>query len=414
MKSIYTTICIYLFVWVVLYETPVFNQTDSLWSVYTTISLAEEGNLNIDEFQSLFPKAFHVNLVEHNQHFYNYYPYGVSLLALPYILPINIWNSFHNKSLIQKYLNSSTVKLEKNISSSLLSISACIFFIISLRMTNSITKSLLVVFIFSFCTVIFSCISRSLWQHSGNIILYSFVLFLLTKKKNSFVLLASIPLYFSYVVRPTSLVPIFFISLVCIYQLRLKSFLFLGIGGSIFFIFYLVNQSLFGTMIHPYYDFGKVGSEITFKEALVGNLISPGRGLFIYSPIFLFSIYGFYLKKKFESLSILDFAILLIILFHWIIVSRNINWWGGHSYGYRLLSDLIPFLTFYLIYFLKYIDFRSEKIKSVFFIIFLLVSFYINLKGAMNMNTYFWNLLPNNIDKFPERNWDWKDPAFTR
>lgn len=75
-----------------------------------------------------------------------------------------------------------------------------------------------------------------------------------------------------------------------------------------------MNQSLFGTMIHPYYDFGKVGSEITFKEALVGNLISPGRGLFIYS-LFFFSVFMDFILKKFESLSILDFAILLIILF---------------------------------------------------------------------------------------------------
>jgi hypothetical protein len=177
-------------------------------------------------------------------------------------------------------------------------------------------------------------------------------------------------------------------------------------------VFFYVNEVVFGNMVHPYYDFRKVSGSDTFYEALAGNLLSPGRGLFVYSPIFLFCFLGIFLKKKYESLTGLDYALFSIVTLHWILVSRNLNWWGGHSYGYRLLSDMIPFFIYYLIFFLKYIN-----KKSFLFGIFLLsicISFYINFKGAQYMETYLWNLTPNNIDINPYRNWDWKDAPFLR
>lgn len=165
-------------------------------------------------------------------------------------------------------------------------------------------------------------------------------------------------------------------------------------------------------MVHPYYDFRKVSGSDTFYEALVANLFSPGRGLFLYSPIFIFSLYGIYLKKKMEKLSVLDYAIFSIVILHWILVSRNLNWWGGHSYGYRLLSDTIPFFVYYLIFSVQYIDKRT--ILYGFFLLTLLISFYINFKGAQYMQTYLWNLVPDNIDTNSGRNWNWKDLPFLR
>lgn len=412
MRKIFLLVPIYFLVWIVLTETKVFNQTDSLWSIYTTISLVEEGNLNLDEFAELFPKAFQANLIQSNGHTYNYYPYGISLLAAPHIWIQKEWYSWKGKNLRDKIISSSSINLEKSISSSLLALSACIFFLLSLRLTASASKAVLIVFLFSFCTLVFSTISRGLWQHSGSILLLSLTLFLIVIKKTNLLVLSALPLYFTYVIRPTNVLPIFFLSLIVIYQLRKKSIYFIGLGLLVFGVFFYVNEIVFGKMVHPYYDFRKVSGSNTFYEALAGNLFSPGRGLFVYSPIFLFSFYGIYLKQKYESLTGLDYALFSIITLHWILVSRNLNWWGGHSYGYRLLSDMIPFLVYYLIFLLKYIN-----EKSFLFGIFLLsffISFCINFKGAQYMETYLWNLTPNNIDINPGRNWDWKDAPFLR
>jgi hypothetical protein len=412
MKKFFLLISIYLFVWFGLYESKVYNQTDSLWSVYTTISLVREGNLNIDEYSSLFPKTFFANITEIGGHTFNYYPYGVSILAIPHIWIASKWYALKGKDFQEKILSSSTISLEKNISSSLLSISAVLFFLISFHITKSVPKSLLVVFLHSFCTIIFSTVSRGLWQHAGSILLLSILLLFIVLNKKSLFILSALPLFFSYAVRPTNLLPIFFLGLIFIYLLREKSIGFIFLGGLILSFFYLFNYFEMGNLLHPYYDFRKVQGSNTFYEALAGNLISPARGLFIYSPIFLFSFLGIYYKWKEETLSLFDYAIFLTVLFHWVLVSRNLNWWGGHCYGYRLLSDMIPFFVFYLIFFLKYANLKSPIFAL--FILSIIFSLFINFQGANRMETYYWNLQPSNIDENSFRLWDWKDAPFLR
>ena len=187
--------------------------------------------------------------------------------------------------------------------------------------------------------------SRGLWQHSGSILLLSLTLYGFLTERKQWMILSAIPLFFSYVVRPTNLLPIFFFSLIAIYRLKLKSVFFLGQGILVLSIFFYMNFSLFGSMVHPYYDFRKVSGSDTFYEALVANLFSP-------------------------------------------------------------------FFVYYLIFSVQYIDKRT--ILYGFFLLTLLISFYINFKGAQYMQTYLWNLVPDNIDTNSGRNWNWKDLPFLR
>lgn len=405
---------IFFTVWASYSNAKVFNQTDSLWSIYTTLSLVREGNLDLDEYKTLFPKAFNANLIEVKEHTYNYYPYGVSLLAYPYIWSLNQYYLLKEKDLYAKIISSSTVPLEKNVSAILLSFSACIFFLLAQKELNSTKKSLLLLFLFSFCTLNFSVLSRGLWQHTGSIFLITIVLYCIHSQRRGLLIFSALPLFSSYVVRPTNLLPILILGLIVIYHLQRKSFYFLGLGIIILSAFFYTNLVVFGSIYHPYYDFRKIGGSTTYLEALVGNLFSPARGLFIYSPIFLFSFLGFYLKIRSKNLEKLDIALVLIFFLHWVSVSRNLNWWGGHSYGYRLLSDMIPFLIYLCIFFLKDFDWNLKSPTLYIFILSVFISFYINSKGAYDMNSYFWNLTPKNIDNYPERLWDWKDLPFLR
>ncbi len=414
LKKGIAVVFIYFLIWMSYTNTKVFNQTDSIWSIYSTLSLVRENNLDLDEYKDLFPKAFYANLTQANGHYYNYYPYGVSLLAYPYIWIIDKSYSLNHKDLKEKILSTSTVNLEKTIAASLLALSACILFLLSLKELNSYLNSFLTVFIFAFATLNFSVLSRGLWQHTGSVFLLMLVLYLFHSKKDTLITLSAFPLFFSYVVRPTNLLPILFLGLIAIYQLRFKSIYFLGIGIVILSSFFYTNSVLFGTMSHPYYDFKKVGGSNTFLEAILGNAISPARGILFYSPVFLFSFYGLYSKIKKEKFQTLDFAIIVLILTHWILVSRNLNWWGGHCFGYRLLSDLIPFFIYYLIYFIKEIDWKVKSPILFLFILSLFISLFINLKGATEMNSYNWNLIPSNIDTDPKRLWDLQDLPFLR
>lgn len=78
-----------------------------------------------------------------------------------------------------------------------------------------------------------------------------------------------------------------------------------------------------------------------FLEGLYGQLISPGRGLLVYSPILAFSIWGMALacrRRRYWLLRTLTAAVVLLLL----VQSKWFNWHGGWSFGYRLMVDAMP------------------------------------------------------------------------
>lgn len=77
-------------------------------------------------------------------------------------------------------------------------------------------------------------------------------------------------------------------------------------------------------------------------RGLYGLLLSPGKGLLIYSPIVILSIvFWKSFHKKFPHLSVTVIAMILIRLFF--IASRS-DWHGGFSLGPRYFVIIMPFL----------------------------------------------------------------------
>jgi len=103
------------------------------------------------------------------------------------------------------------------------------------------------------------------------------------------------------------------------------------------------------------------------------------RGFFIYNTILLLSfigLYHMYKKFKIESILILIAFILFVIIYS----TRITGWDGGTSFGQRYFLPIVPFLIIPLIYFLNKSNLKMKKIFLVFFII----SIFINLLGLEN------------------------------
>lgn len=101
-------------------------------------------------------------------------------------------------------------------------------------------------------------------------------------------------------------------------------------------------------------------------------LFYPYRGLFFYSPILILSLAGLYFmwkKYKKESFTIISMLFLLTSA-----ISTRAIWWGGLSFGSRYLLPLVPFLMLPLAFSLK-------KFGIKIFLIFLLISIFINFLG---------------------------------
>jgi hypothetical protein len=114
---------------------------------------------------------------------------------------------------------------------------------------------------------------------------------------------------------------------------------------------------------------------------------------------------------------------LAVIAGHLILVSSFIHWWGGHSFGPRFTTGLVPWFVLLGILGLqarlisraqdseprRRIATRTEIGAGAFL---LMASMIINGLGAIDSATWFWNVRPVNIDEYPERNWDWHQPQF--
>ncbi len=81
---------------------------------------------------------------------------------------------------------------------------------------------------------------------------------------------------------------------------------------------------------------------LTDLETLAGVLISPGRGLFVYAPLLLLSVFSlglFFRRHPGETLVIVgSVAAYIVILAAWP------KWWGGWGWGPRFLLPFIPYL----------------------------------------------------------------------
>lgn len=78
---------------------------------------------------------------------------------------------------------------------------------------------------------------------------------------------------------------------------------------------------------------------------LLGLLVSPGRGLLVYSPIAAFSLWGAVevwrdpAWKDWRPLSVAAAALLLLS-------AKWFDWWGGWCFGYRPIVDVVTLLAF--------------------------------------------------------------------
>lgn len=177
------------------------------------------------------------------------------------------------------------------------------------------------------------------------------------------------------------------------------------------FLFFAHSYSVYGKFLPPYYSATKLQFDTDlFFTALTGNLISPARGLFVWSSIFLFIFLGIYYKYKEEKIDPIYHSIIIIILFHWIAISTFPHWWAGHSVGYRFMSDMVPYLFIFLIPIVRRVFEHRSMSLTICFLLASLISFYFHYQGANNSEIALWNVIPENVDEFPSRLWDWKDP----
>jgi len=116
-----------------------------------------------------------------------------------------------------------------------------------------------------------------------------------------------------------------------------------------------------------------------------------------------------------RSLSVIrgDKRLLIVLawpVLHLLSISNFPHWWGGYSYGPRLMLDAIPaFFLFYCL-FVRDLPAGSWALRCI--LATGLLAVYINwYQGLFNVYGYQWNVQPG-VDRFPRTIWDWRYPQF--
>src|SRR6185369_5431606 len=155
------------------------------------------------------------------------------------------------------------------------------------------------------------------------------------------------------------------------------------------------------------------------SAALVGNLVSPNRGLFVFVPVFLFSVWGVLeaLRSSRRQAALLR-ALAIVVVAHWLMISSiGSKWWAGWSFGPRNFMDVLPLFVVLLVPAIDAFGELSARARvAVGSVASLAVawSLFVSIYGANAMAPHVWSFEPFNIDRHPERLWEWHDMQILR
>jgi len=400
---------------------------DSRWAIHVASSMINAGDADLNEFRQVAANINFTSTASSGGQLFSYFPVGNSILILPIVWVVEQIHNLSASQTFYEYLqqtsphHSDLVSIQHFAASLIVALTMPILYYIGLTQFGR-NISIVGVLIFAFGTSAYSTASLVLWQHGPSMLMLTITLalFIRSERTPSVIQWAGIPLAFSFIIRPTNSIPIVIFTLIVLlrYRRQLPAYL---LGAMVIAIPFLwSSQHVYTSFLPPYYQPQRVGSSSHLTEALIGNLISPGRGVFIFSPILLFMFYGIVAKLQRVRLTLLEISLAIIIVLHWILISTFAHWWGGGSYGSRLFTDMMPYMIYFVmmgLYELNRLTARPRFRMSgmVLFTIFALFSVAIHYVGANRPIVDQWSRWPVDIEMNPSmRLWDWEDIYFFR
>jgi len=402
-----TGIALFFLVFAAFYASPVSQITDGRYSTLMSETILRRHSVDIKYAQPRAAYAFSLRggypyqaILAKDRLLY-YMGWGGPLLALP---AVAVFNAFGISTIGTdgKYSSDGEYQIQMLLAALLAAATVWIIFATGLTAGLSIPWAAVIALGAAFATQIWSTISRALWPQTWTLLLLSVVIYLLLRweqRSGKFrpVLLATL-LSWMYFARPAANIMIIVISVyvALTYPRSLPAYVISGLAWLAAFVG--VSRYFFGTLLPPCYrEFWWISFQ-HMHHRLAGLLLSPARGLFIYSPIVLFVLFLIAAYWRRLSHRRLVLAALGAIALELAVLSTMGQWWGGWSYGPRELADTVAF--FALLAILGCQAFAEDRGLTVHRaaaviasgIVLLGASIAMNAVGAFCPLSYTWNL----------------------
>ena len=400
--------------------------SDPVWAPHLTASLIYDRDPFLDEYREWIEQANYYAAIKVNDRLESFFPIGGPLLTVPQTLVLDAILPQLRDTTLQAFLlttrpgDPAVLQIQLINAAWLVALSAGVIYLIS-RESLSPAYALIATAIYAFGTSAYSTASRSMWQHGPSMLMLSLGLLVLVKarRRPQLIALAGLPVAAAYIMRPTNIISVVVITLYVLICYREYFIRYILMASLLALPFVLANHTLYGHWLPPYYSANRLALSATFGEALAGNLFSPARGLFVFSPILLMLPVGVAIKISRRQWLPLDCAILVILALHWLVISTFPHWWAGHSFGPRFFADVLPYAIYFLLPVLESAQSsqtpaRVRGLLGSLVGLLAIVSIGIHFRGATSFSTAGWNIVPLNVDVHPERLWDWSDPQFLR
>ena len=244
-----------------------------------------------------------------------------------------------------------------------------------------------------------------MWQHGPAQLSRSprpLYLIVLGERRPFAAAMSGFPLAYAVVCRPTNLLMVLPVSLYVLFRHPRQAgwFLLTALPAASFQLWY--NVTYFGDPLHRQFArYGQRAWTTPLATGLEGLLVSPGRGLFFYSPVLLFGAWGLASAWGRGGGWLLR-AVGVGVALSTLLTAKWFMWWGGATYGPRLLADLTPALVLGAVPMIGRV--RSNRSLRALFVATALWSMLAHWIGAF-YDDGSWNARPVSVDHDPGRLW---------
>ncbi len=419
---------------------PVITNYDSYSTFPTSVSLVNHHTLSLQAFASVPTLAHSYTVSTVKGHLLTAYPWTTALFFVPTVAALDLLHLIGGPSaaLLVTSNDMGVVQME---TASVVTALACavLSWLAFLRFAGTPRRrrnlAILCGLLFALGTTAWSIASRSMWQHGPSLLLLALglvALARLTTVANSdqsrrwAAILCGISFAGAFAVRPTNAVPFAVVSVVVLVTQRRHVVRYVVAAAVVLLPWFAVTYTAYGTLLQPYFGGDNRGLQPAFLDALAANLVSPARGLLVFSPMVLAAVGGLVLAvRQRRRLDPVEWTAVASVPAIWLLVSGfGTEWWAGNTYGPRFMTETLPFLFVLSLPLADWLRGSGERFRSeprptgtrlaclVLFGVLAVFSVAVNAEGGVLRSTSCWNGMPVNVDTDPSRVWSWSDPQF--
>ncbi|MEM9466425.1 MAG: hypothetical protein AAGA90_13710 [Actinomycetota bacterium] len=422
---------------------PVVSNGDSYLAVPTSMSVLNDLDLDLDEYLGpgtdggngylqrpdgsgeqipgvQMPRDLSTTEWEHA---FDHFPWTTAVLALPVVIALEVGGAIGFDTLdVDRMIAEADTGLPNLIGGSLLAaLTAAVITIIALRLLrhdgDRRRRAIGFGIAVALATPLWSTLSRALWSQSSATLFIALAALLavtLTQDdatRNRTATLLGVAAALAYTARPTAAVVVVGLGVWLLARHRDLVARYIAGGVAVAVPWIAINLATYQSIQPPNFASDRAGWRGETIEAIAANLISPNRGLFVFSSVAVIAVVGALGAVRGRTSIDRPLAVTAvgIVIAHLLVVSAaGESWWGGNSFGPRFMADTIPWLALLAVPAVDALVVNPGWLRRGATLL-LVLSIGANGIGAWSKPAACWNVDPVLIDLDPSRVWAWDD-----